>query len=328
MGLATAKVEERAFRRTIRTSGIVALDETRTAHVHSKVRGWIEQVPASFIGKHVRAGVPLCTIYSQEVYGAQLEFISVLEQTSGRTATTGSFAEVERAAGDKLLAAARRRLALWDVPPAEVERLEKSRKPSRSFSLVAPRPGIIVSKQAVPGMFIDPGTELYVISDTAKLWLLADVYGNDLAWMKLGSLARLSIEGIEEPLVDAPIAFLPPTIDESTRTLKVRFDLDNREHRIRPGAFATVEMSIDLGSSLAVPEGSVILTGERAIAFVVDEQRITPRTLELGPLVEGFYRLRSGLQRGESVATGAQFLIDSESRLRATSGPAAHHGGH
>jgi Cu(I)/Ag(I) efflux system membrane fusion protein len=328
MGFSTAKVEERAFQRAIRTSGVVALDETGTAHVHSKVRGWIEQVSANFIGKQVRAGAPLCTIYSQEVYGAQLEFISVLEQTSGRTAGTSAFAEIERSATDKLLAAARRRLALWDVPPAEVERLEKTRKPSRTFPVLAPRSGIVVSKQAIPGMFIDPGSELYVISDTAKLWVLADVYSNDLPWIKVGSPAKLSIEGLQAPLTDVPIAFLPPTIDETTRTLKVRFELDNRDHRIRPGAFATVELSIDLGPSLAVPENSVILNGDRAIAFAVDDKSITPRALELGPLVDGFYRVRSGLMAGELVATGAQFLIDSESRLRATSSPGAQHGGH
>jgi membrane fusion protein, copper/silver efflux system len=327
-GLATAQVEERAFQRTIRTNGVVALDETGTAHVHSKVRGWIEQVSANFIGKQVRAGAPLCTIYSQEVYGAQLEFISVLEQTSGRAAGASAFAEVEKTASEKLLAAARRRLALWDVPPAEVERLERTRKPSRTFPIVAPRSGIVVSKQAIPGMFIDLGSELYVISDTAKLWVLADVYGNDLPWIKVGTPAKLSVEGLEAPLADIPIAFLPPTIEETTRTLKVRFELDNRDHRIRPGAFATVEMSIDLGPGLAVPESSVILNGDRAVAFVVDAKTITPRALELGPLVDGYYGVRSGLTRGESVATGAQFLIDSESRLRATSGPGAQHAGH
>lgn len=328
LALSTAKVEERRFQRTIRTNGVVALDETGTAHVHSKVRGWIEQVSANFIGKQVRAGAPLCTIYSQEVYGAQLEFISVLEQTSGRAAGTGAFADVEKAASEKLLAAARRRLALWDVPTAEVERLEKSRKPSRTFAIVAPRSGIVVSKQAIPGMFIDPGSELYVISDTAKLWVLADVYGNDLPWIELGTPAKLTVEGLEAPLTNVPIAFLPPTIEETTRTLKVRFELDNREHRIRPGAFATVEMSIDLGPGLAVPESSVILNGDHAVAFVVDEKNITPRALELGPLVDGYYRVREGLMAGDSVATGAQFLIDSESRLRATSSPGAAHAGH
>jgi membrane fusion protein, copper/silver efflux system len=328
MGLATVRVEERAFQRTIRTTGIVALDETRTSHVHAKVRGWIERVMADFVGKEVKAGSPLCAIYSQEVYAAELEFLSVLEQTGGRKEGSGAFVEAERDAGQKLVAAARRRLALWDVPPSEIARLEEKRTPQRSFALVAPRTGIIVSKQALAGMFIDPGTELYVVSDVSRLWVLADVYGTDVPWVRVGAPARIRLEGLESEQRDAKVAFLPPTIDESTRTLKVRFEVDNQDRRLRPGAFATVEMSVDLGSSLAIPEGSVIHAGDRAIVFVVQGTRVEPRGVELGPVVEGYYRVVRGLSAGESVAVGAQFLIDSESRLRATSSPGAAHAGH
>jgi membrane fusion protein, copper/silver efflux system len=306
----------------------VTLDETRTSHVHSKVRGWIERVTADFIGKHVAEGTPLCTLYSQEVYGAQLEFLSVLEQTSGRPAASGPFAEAERSATEKLIAAARRRLTLWDVPASEVERLERTREPRRTFALVAPRPGIVVSKQALPGMFIDPGTELYVISDVSRLWVLADIYGADVPWVTLGTPASLRIEGLESTPREAKVSFLPPTIEESTRTLKVRFQVDNKDSKLRPGAFATIEMSIDLGESLSIPESAVIHAGDRAIAFVVDGARVMPRSVELGPIVDGYYRVVAGVAAGEAVAVGAQFLIDSESRLRATSNPGAAHAGH
>jgi len=328
MGLSTARVEQRAFRRTIRTTGIVALDETRTSHVHSKVRGFIESVTADFIGRTVRSGSPLCTIYSQEVYAAELEFLSVLEQTSARPEAAGAFAQAERNATQQLLAAARRRLSLWDVPAAEVERLEHTRRPQRTFSLIAPRSGIIVSKQALTGMFIDPGTELYVVSDVSRLWLLADVYATDVPWMKSGAAARLRIEGSDTEPRQSKIAFLPPTIEEETRTLKVRFELDNHDGRIRPGAFATVEMGVDLGSSLAIPESAVIHAGERAIVFVVEGPEIEPRAVDLGAIADGYYRVLRGVEAGELVAVGAQFLIDSESRLRATSGPSVGHAGH
>jgi Cu(I)/Ag(I) efflux system membrane fusion protein len=328
MGLATARVEQRAFTRNLRTTGVVALDETRTSHVHSKVRGWIDRVTANFVGKHVKAGTQLCTVYSQEVYGAELEFISVLEQTGGRPESTGAFAEAERSATQKLLAAARRRLTLWDVPASEIARLEQTRQPQRTFALVAPRSGIIVSRQALPGLFIDPGTELYVVSDVSRLWVLADVYGTDAPWVRVGAPASLRIEGLEAEPRQATVGFLPPTIEETTRTLKVRFEVDNRDGRVRPGAFATVEMGIDLGSSLAIPESAVIHAGDRAIAFVVDGATIEPRAVELGPIVDGYYRVTQGVAAGELVAVGAQFLIDSESRLRATSSPGAQHGGH
>ncbi|HVY26116.1 MAG TPA: efflux RND transporter periplasmic adaptor subunit [Polyangiaceae bacterium] len=328
IGLATARVEQRAFRRSVRTTGIVALDETRTSHVHSKVRGWIENVTANFVGKTIKAGSPLCTVYSQEVYAAQLEFLSVLDRAPTKSEATGAFADAERSATQQLLAAARRRLSLWDVPEAQVARLEQTRRPERTFTLIAPRSGIVVSKQAIAGIFIDPGTELYVISDVSHLWMLADVYAADVPWLRLGAPASLRVEGLETEPMQATIGFLPPTIDEATRTLKVRFDLDNKAGRIRPGAFATVEMGVDLGASLALPESAVIHAGDRSIVFVVKGSAIEPRAVDLGPIADGYYRVLRGVEDGEAVATGAQFLIDSESRLRATSGPGAGHAGH
>jgi Cu(I)/Ag(I) efflux system membrane fusion protein len=328
IGLSTALVEQRAFRRSVRTTGMVALDETRTSHVHSKVRGWIEGVTANFVGKSIKAGAPLCTVYSQEVYAAQLEFLSVLDRTAAKPEATGAFADAERSASQQLLSAARRRLSLWDVPEAQVARLEQTRHPERTFTLVAPRSGIVVSKQAVAGIFIDPGTELYVVSDVSRLWMLADVYAADAPWLRLGAPASLRVEGLETEPMQATIGFLPPTIDEATRTLKVRFDLDNKVGRIRPGAFATVEMSVDLGSALAIPESSVIHAGERSIVFVVKGSEVGPRAVDLGPIADGYYRVLRGVESGEAVAVGAQFLIDSESRLRATSGRGAGHAGH
>jgi membrane fusion protein, copper/silver efflux system len=328
IGLATARVEQRAFRRSVRTTGVVALDETRTSHVHSKVRGWIEGVTANFVGKTIKAGSPLCTVYSQEVYAAQLEFLSVLDRAPAKSEAAGAFADAERSATRQLLAAARRRLSLWDVPESQVARLEQTRHPERTFTLIAPRSGIVVSKQAVAGVFIDPGTDLYVISDVSHLWMLADVYAADVPWLRLGAPASLRVEGLETEPMQATVGFLPPTIDEATRTLEVRFDLDNAAGRIRPGAFAIVEMGVDLGSSLAVPESAVIHAGDRALVFVVNGSKIEPRAVDLGPLADGYYRVLRGVEDGEAVAIGAQFLIDSESRLRATSAPRTGHVGH
>ena len=328
VGLRLSTVEERDFSRVVRTTGAVVLDETRTSHVHAKVRGWIENVSVDFVGKRVVAGAPLCTIYSQEVLAAELEFLSVLDQTLGRAPPSGAFAQAEQQAQTQLVAAARRRLLLWDVPEEEIERLEKTRTPRRTFTLVAPRSGVVVAKQALAGMFIDPSVELYLISDIRKLWVLADVYESDVPGVQVGDNAQLSIEGLGGQTIPAQVTFLPPSVEEATRTLKVRFELDNTDGRIRPGAFATVEMNIDLGRSLAVPEEAVIHSGREGIVFVSQDERIEPRQVKLGPLVGAHYRVEQGLRAGESVAVGAQFLIDSESRLRATSGKGPSHGGH
>lgn len=328
IGLTTAAVEDRDFSRRLRTTGIVVVDETRTSHVHTKVRGWVDGIAVNFVGQRVAPGQILCGVYSQEVYAAEMEYLALTARAGGELSARGEFAAQERHARDELVAAARRRLALWDVPKAEVERLDATREPRRTFPLVAPRAGVVVSKQILDGTFVDPSTELYTISDLTRVWLLADVYETDVASVRIGQAARLEVQGSPIP-IEAKLAFVPPTIDESTRTLKVRFDLANERRELRPGAFANVTMDLALGRGLGVPENAVIRTGARTIVFVVHEGRhVTPRDVKLGPLVEGFYRVEVGLGAGEIVATGAQFLLDSETRLRAAGGAEAGHGGH
>ena len=313
--LSTGLVDEREFTRTLRTVGSVVLDETRTAHVHVKVRAWIDRVFVDFIGRQVREGEPLCSIYSQDIYAAELEYLSVLEGAGTRSGH------------DPLLAAARRRLSLWDVPKAEIERLEKTRQVNRTFPLLAPRAGTVVAKEALQGMYVEPSAELYTLSDLSSVWVLADVYETDVPYVHVGDKAQLAVEGRETPL-DATISFLYPTIDEASRTRKVRFVLPNPSGRLLPGAFVTVKIEARLGRGLSVPESAVIRTGARSIVFVVHGEgpvHIAPREVTLGPLIGDRYRVDLGLRVGEKVATGAQFLLDSESRLRATSAPGGGH---
>jgi Cu(I)/Ag(I) efflux system membrane fusion protein len=320
LGLSTTTVEERDFTSVVRTVGVVALDETRTAHVHTKVKGFVEALLADFVGKKVKRGETLAAIYSQAVYAAQLEYIALMKQPG------------LEALDPKLLEAARRRLLLWDVPPAQIERLQKTLEPQRTYVISAPRAGVLVGKQAALGNYVEPGTELFTLSDLSKLWVWIDVYEADVPNVTLGLDAKLTIEGHPAPL-NAKVGFVSPMIDESTRTLKVRLELPNPDGTLRPGAFANAELSIPLGRGLAVPESAVIRTGARNIVFTVHRDangaaHVTPHEVTLGPLVGGFFRV-SGLAPGDAVATGAQFLIDSESRLGATTGaPAGGHGGH
>jgi Cu(I)/Ag(I) efflux system membrane fusion protein len=312
MGLTTQVVGERDFSRKIRTVGVVTLDETRTAHVHTRVRGWIEGFHVQYVGRRVTKGEPLVSLYSQEVYAAQLELASIARSP---------------VPSPELLAAARTRLALWEVPRSLVEQVEATGEPQRTFPVLSPRAGVVVAKQAFDGLFIDPSLELYTITDLSRVWVLADIYEADVALVKAGSAAHLTIEGQPAPLA-AKVAFLYPTIDEPTRTRKVRFELANPDGSVLPGAFVTVELELAIGRGLAVPESAVIRTGERAIAFVIHGTHAEPREVTLGPLVGDHYRVDAGLAAGERVATGAQFLLDSESRLRATSGAGGGHAGH
>ena len=313
MGLTTVPVEERDFSRKIRTVGLVTVDETRTAHVHSRVRGWIEGFHVQFVGQTVKKGQPLISVYSQEVYAAELELASLMKSPMK---------------SPELIDAARKRLALWDVPKATVDQVEQTGEPQRTFAIAAPRSGVVVAKQAFDGLFVDPSIELYTLTDLSKVWVLADIYEADVADVRLGSEAKLTIEGLAEPIT-AKVAFLAPTIDERTRTRKARFELANPNATVMPGAFVSVEMELALGRGLAIPESAVIRTGERSIVFVVHGgQHVVPREVKLGARLGDYYRVLSGVTSGEEVATGAQFLLDSESRLRATSGAGGGHAGH
>jgi Cu(I)/Ag(I) efflux system membrane fusion protein len=312
MGLTTELVEERDFSRKVRTVGVVTVDETRTAHVHSRVRGFIEGFHVQYVGQKVKKGQPLVSLYSQDVYAAQLELASLTKSTIK---------------SPELLDAARKRLALWEVPSSIIDKVAETGEPQRTFPVVAPRSGVVVAKQAFDGLFIDPSLELYTITDLSRVWVLADVYEADVADVRTGGSARLTIEGVSEP-VTARVAFLAPTIDERTRTRKARFELANQSAALMPGAFVTVEMQLGLGRGLAVPETAVIRTGQRAIVFVVHGTHAEPREVKLGARVGDYYRVQAGIEAGERVATGAQFLLDSESRLRATGGVGGGHAGH
>ena len=311
VGLATAEL--RPLRRSIRTYGVVTFDETRTSHVHAKVRGTLESVYATFVGKTVKAGDPLGELYSAPVYAAQLELVAVLKQG--------------RAPGDPLVEGARRRLQLWDVPARQIERTVETQKAPRTFTLLAPRSGTLLARQAINGMYVGPDTELFVVSDLTVLWVLVDLYEADVPHVQAGTRVKLQIEGVTGEL-EGTVAFLPPNIDEGTRTLKARVVVDNKAGLLRPGAFVRAVIEAELGTALSVPSQAVIRTGTRNLVFVVSGEHVEPREVTLGAAGGGQVQILAGLKDGETVATTAQFLLDSESRLRATSGPAGGHAGH
>lgn len=312
MGLTTEVVSEREFSRKVRTVGLVTVDETRTAHVHSRVRGWIEGYYVQFVGRKVKKGEALVSLYSQEVYAAQLELASLIKSP---------------VKSPELLDAARKRLALWNVPGAVIKQLERTGEAQRTIPVLAPRAGVVVAKQAFEGLFVDPSLELYTISDLSRVWVLADIYEADVSSVQIGSTAKLTVEGVGEPLT-AKVAFLYPTIDERTRTRKARFELANVSAAVMPGAFVTVVLDVVQQRGLAVPESAVIRTGARSIVFVVHGTHAEPREVKLAGRVGDYYRVEAGVVAGERVATGAQFLLDSESRLRASSAPGGGHAGH
>lgn len=323
LDLTTAAVAPHRFTRQIRAYGVVMPDETRTSHVHAKVRGWLEEVPVNFTGREVQAGEVLATIYSPEVYSAQLELLSMLATPAMQG--DGEFVQADRQVRSLTIAAAKRRLQLWDVPKDEIRRLLKTRQARRTFTLHAPRSGTVVAKQALIGLYADTATELYTLSDLSRVWVEVDVVGRDALHVKLGEHVVLTVEGVAEPL-HAPITFVAPSVDEATRAIRIRFELDNAHRQLRPGAFATAQVSVELGESLGVPEEAVMRTGTRNLVFVVLPAHVEPREIQIGESAQGWLQVKGGLQAGEIVATNALFLLDSESRIRASSGQGHSHG--
>ncbi len=332
LGLASVVIEERDFTKKLRTVGVVALDETKTSHVHAKVKGFIEAIPADFVGKSVKRGAVLAAVYSQAVLAAQLEHLSLLKQPR-LVLPDDDIVSAQDVSWKRVIDASRRRLLLWDVPKAQIDRLEATLEPQRTYPITAPRSGTLVAKQAVLGNYVEPGVELFTISDLSNLWVLIDVYEADVAHVAIGHHVKLDVAGVADTL-HAKVTFVSPTIEESTRTLKVRLDVRNTSGALRPGAFATAEMSLPFGRGIAVPETAVVHTGKRNIVFIVHRLadggvHVVPREIAIGAQVDGYYHVTAGVTVGEAVATGAQFLIDSESRLTATAGnPSGAHGGH
>lgn len=327
MGVTTEKVTSREFSRTVRTVGIVEIDETRVAHVQTKFEGWIEDLYVDYIGKPVKKGQPLFSVYSPDLVTGEEEYLIALK--SAESDARGPLANDLTRWSKSLLAASRRRLERWNVPAAEIERLERERTTRRTIVINSPREGIVLQKTATKGMNVEPGMDLFSIADLSRVWVQADVYERDIAGIRVGQKAVLTLEATPGQVLYANVVFVSPIVSESTRTAKVRLEFDNRKGLLKPGMYATVDLTVDMGSGLAVPEEAVIDTGERKIVFVdLGEGRFAPRDLVLGPKIDRFYTVLSGLAEGDSVATSAQFLLDSESRIKASGGGGmAGHGG-
>jgi Cu(I)/Ag(I) efflux system membrane fusion protein len=327
MGIKTERVTSRVFTRTLRTVGIVEVDETRVAHVQTKFEGWIEELHVDFVGKPVRRGQPLFSVYSPDLVASQEEYLLAIENAKGDRDGPMA-AELERWS-KSMVAAARKRLARWDIPDAELARVEREAKPLRALTFNSPVDGTVLKKTAVRGMNVEPGMDMFEIADLSAVWVQADVYEQDLAFVRTGQAASLSLDAMPGRALRGRVEFINPVLDQTTRTAKVRFAFENAKGLLMPGMYATVELGLASGGGLAVPEEAVIDTGEQKIVFVADGPgRYVPRVVELGAKMDRFYAVVSGLREGDEVATSAQFLLDSESRLKAAGGGAmAGHAG-
>jgi Cu(I)/Ag(I) efflux system membrane fusion protein len=328
IGVKIGTVEMRTLDKVIRTVGRIDYDEKRIATVSVKVGGWIEDLYVDFTGRYVRKGEPLLTLYSPELVSTQEEYLMALE--AKKSLAKSSFPEVA-GSGDSLVESAKRRLKLWDVSDEEIRKLEESGQSKRTLTFYAPFSGFAIEKSAYKGMNVMPGTVLYKLADLSIVWLYADIYEYELPFIRLGQQATIQLSYLPGETFRGKAIYIYPSLDPNTRTAKVRFEFPNPHGKLKPEMFANAEIKVPLGQKLAVPEGAVIDTGLRQVA-IVDKGSgyFEPREIKVGAKAENYYEVITGLKAGERVVTSANFLIDSESKLKEALGGMAgmEHGGH
>jgi Cu(I)/Ag(I) efflux system membrane fusion protein len=300
IGVKTAAAEVRNLSRTTRAAGRIAVDERRTAQIHTKLEGLVEAISVNFIGQPVRRGDVLLSIYSPDLLATQNELLLAQRNTSdlGRT----------------LASAARTRLRLWDMSDADIDHVVRTGKAMRDVTLRSPVNGVVMAKNVVLGARVIPADMLFKIGDLSHVWVLADVYESELASLRVGASAQVIAGG---QTLAARVTFIGPVIAAQTRTASVRLELENPAGLLKPDMYADVLLQQPIGNVVAVPDSAVMNTGTRSVVFVADSNgAFEPREVVTGSKVPGFYEIRSGIAAGERVVVDANFLVDSESRLK------------
>ena len=319
IGVTTGRAEARVLEKTIRAVGRVDVDETRIAHVHTKISGWAEQVFVDYTFQHVQKGDPLFTIYSPELVSTQEELLLALKARD--SLRNSAFPGVSQS-GDSLLAATRRRLSLWDISPDQIAGIERTGQVQRTMTIYSPITGHVTERRNVfPSTYVTPEMELYTIVDHSVVWINADIYESEIGFVGMGQRAVATTEAYPGEAFTGRVSYIWPHMTQETRTLKVRLEFPNSDLRLKPEMYTNVELKIPLGRRLVVSESAVVDTGTRQIVFVVRSPgSFLPRDVRTGVRVDGSVEILQGLRAGEEVVTSANFLIDSESQLRAALG--------
>jgi membrane fusion protein, copper/silver efflux system len=322
IGVRIGTVDKRPLQKVIRTVGRIDTDEKRIGIVSPKIGGWIEELYVDFTGRFVRKGEPLLTIYSPELVSTQEEYLLALK--AKQEWSKSPFSEVTEG-GNLLAESARRRLKLWDISDAQIRALEESREPQKTLTLYSPFTGHVLEKMVTKGQFVDAGMALFKVADLSVVWLIADIYESELSAIRVGQPAAIQMSYYPGETFTGKAIYIYPYLDAQTRTAKVRYEFPNPHGKLKPEMFADVEITVRLGDKLAVPEGAVIDTGVRKVV-IVDRGSgyFEPREVRLGARAGDVFEVLSGLQAGERVVTSANFLIDSESKLKEAVGGMGH----
>jgi RND family efflux transporter MFP subunit len=316
IGVRTAIAGHRSLDTTIRTVGAMAYDETRITEVHPKIAGWVERTFVDFVGKPVKKGQPLLTIYSPELVSTQHEYLLALRARA--QLGSSAFAETRNGA-ESLLAATRDRLSLWDVSDAQIAELERTGQVQKTMTLYSPFDGVVLERNTFAGQYITPETSTAKIADLSRIWVVAQIFEYETRSVKLGQQVQIEFPyGQSTRQLTGRITFIYPDIDPQTRRARVRIEFSNPGLELRPETYVTVIIHVAGGHALAIPREAMIDTGTaRYVILALDDGYFEPRPIEVGEPVDDFYPVLAGLTGGERIVTSAQFLIDSETNLQA-----------
>lgn len=327
LGVVYTMVRRGTMTRTIRTVGVVAAAEPNITDITPKVDGFVEELLVDYTGQKVRRGQPLLRLYSPTLVAAQEELLTAIRLAS----------RVGRGAGEawrnaqSMLDAARRRLAYFDITPEQIEQVETTGRATKTLTLVAPFTGVVLEKHVVEGQRVTPGMQLYRLADLSTVWVEGEVFEQDLQYIRIGAQAHIEVAAYPGEHLMGAVSFVYPVVDVASRTNRVRVTVPNLDGRLKPGMFSTMFFDTRVGEDvIIVPFEAVIVTGERNLVFVRDEDgMLQPREVVLGARADREVQILSGLTEGETIVASANFLIDAESRLGTTGGtmPGTQHGG-
>lgn len=315
LGVTWLTVRRDSMSRTIRTVGQIVAPESALASVTPKIEGFVDHLYVNYTGQLVRRGDPLLALYSPMLVAAEQELLTAKRLAAEVDSTAGG-GDAARYANE-MLAAARRRLAYWDITADQIARIEHTGEVTRTLTLVAPCDGVVLGKSVVEGQRVMPGMELYRLADLRAVWVEGDVFQQDLAFVRVGSRAHFELDAYPGEHLMGRVSFVFPTVDSTSRTGRVRVVAPNPGLKLRPGMYTTMYFDVPVGRDvLAVPREAVVMTGERNLVFVRDSSgTLTPRDVVLGARTDERVEVLKGLSAGETIVAAANFLVDAESRL-------------
>ncbi len=315
IGVRTARVTRGTLAHQVRAVGRIAYDETRLARLHPKTEGWVESMRVERTGERVAQDAILLSIYSPQLVSSQEEYLLALKNRE--TLAQSPFEDIRRGA-EELVKSARKRLELLDMPAHQIRELEQTGRIKKKIHIHSPFTGIITRVGVREGQFVEPATELYRVADLSRVWVLAEVYEYELPWIREGDEAEITVASLPGERFTGRISYIYPYLENKTRTVRVRLELDNPDGLLRPATFANVTITAGaLEDALLVPSEAIVRTGKREMVFVVREPgKFEPREVVPGLSADGMTQILEGVKAGEEVVTSAQFLIDSESKLR------------